>query len=223
MNQGQHGFRKGRSCLSQLLQQYDNLLQKLARGNNVDTVFQDFAKAFDKVDHSVLLHKLRNLGITGKMGVWIHSFLTDQSQTAVANGKYSLPSKVVSGIPQGSVLGPLLSLYSWGTLTKEWDTRWYHRLLMTQILARLYPQMGMLISYNKISMQYTPGPRTICLSTTSLNCLGVEKRTSNITSPFKPPPTQQKRPPMSSVWASIWVTTALSTTTFTKQPKRQED
>ena len=108
MNQGQHGFRRGRSCLSQLLQQYDNLLQELARGNNVDTVFLDFAKAFDKVDHGVLLHKLRNLGITGKIGAWIHSFLTDRSQIVVVNGKHSLPSKVVSDIHQGLVLGPLL-------------------------------------------------------------------------------------------------------------------
>lgn len=64
INPNQHGFRKGRSCLSQLLQQYDHQLQKLVQGLNVDMVFLDFAKAFDKVDHGVLLHKLRSLGIT---------------------------------------------------------------------------------------------------------------------------------------------------------------
>ena len=79
-------------------------MQELTRGNNVDTVFLDFVKAFDKMDHSVLLHKLRNLGITGKMRAWIHNFLTDRSQIVLANGKHSLPSKVVSGIPQGSLL-----------------------------------------------------------------------------------------------------------------------
>ena len=85
---------EGIDPVSQLLQQYHNLLQEFAWGNNVDTVFLDFTKAFDKVDHGVLLHKLRNIRITGKMGPWIHSFLTDRLQIVVANGKHSLPSKV---------------------------------------------------------------------------------------------------------------------------------
>ena len=81
-------------------------------------MFLDFSKAFDKVDHGVLLHKLQNIGITGKIGAWIHSFLTDRSQTVVTNGKHSLPSEVVSGIPQGSVLGPLLFIILMGDIDK---------------------------------------------------------------------------------------------------------
>ena len=66
----QHGFRKGRSCLSKLLAHHDWILNDLAEGRNVDVVF------LDKVDHGILLHKIKALGITGKLGVWIHAFLT---------------------------------------------------------------------------------------------------------------------------------------------------
>ena len=77
INNGQHGFRRGHSCLSQLLVHYENILEGLKEGANVDVIYLDFAKAFDKVDHGILLHKLRKLGICGKLGEWLHSFLTD--------------------------------------------------------------------------------------------------------------------------------------------------
>ena len=65
MNPTQHGFRRGRSCLSVLLSIFDDVMQLLNSGNNtVDMVYLDFAKAFDKVDHGVLLHKIKMLGIT---------------------------------------------------------------------------------------------------------------------------------------------------------------
>ena len=81
LNPTQHGFRGGRSCLSALLSVFDDVMQLLSSGNNtVDMVYLDFAKAFDKVDHGVLLHKITILGITGKLGVWLYHFLTGRTQ-----------------------------------------------------------------------------------------------------------------------------------------------
>ena len=80
MNPTQHGFRGGRSCLSALLSVFDNVMQLLSSGNNtVDMVYIDIAKAFDKVDHGVLLHKIKILGITRKLGVWLYHFLTGRT------------------------------------------------------------------------------------------------------------------------------------------------
>ncbi|XP_076061613.1 uncharacterized protein LOC143037360 [Oratosquilla oratoria] len=93
IKENQHGFRKGRSCLSNLLAHYDWLLRNLSEGRNVDVVFLDFAKAFDKVDHGVLLHKARDLGISGKLGVWLYNFLTDRTQTVAVDGVKSTESK----------------------------------------------------------------------------------------------------------------------------------
>ena len=76
----QHGFRGGHSCLSALLSVFDDVIQLLNSGNNtLDMVYLDFAKAFDKVDHGVLLHKIKMLGITGKLGVWLYHFLTGRT------------------------------------------------------------------------------------------------------------------------------------------------
>ena len=109
-NSGQHGFRQGRSCLSQLLDHYDNILKLLEMGLNVDTIYLDFSKAFDKVDHNVIMDKLRLMGISGKIYDWITSFLSLRYQTVIVNGFSSEPSHVKSGVPQGSVIGPLLFL-----------------------------------------------------------------------------------------------------------------
>ena len=120
-SENQHGFRKGRSCLSKLLEHYDWVLHNLAEGRNVDVVFLDFAKAFDKVDHGILLRKVNELGITGKLGRWLHSFLTGRVQTVVVDGLKSEEADVVSGVPQGSVLGPLLFLIHMGDIGQRME------------------------------------------------------------------------------------------------------
>jgi len=107
-NENQHGFRKGRSCLSQLLTYFDHINEELEKGSGVDTIYLDFSKAFDRVDFETLLKKVSSLGIGGKLGRWIHSFLTDRTQEVIVNRTQSQAVSVHSGVPQGSVLGPLL-------------------------------------------------------------------------------------------------------------------
>ena len=109
LSSNQHAFRAGRSCLTQLLEHMDHILKSLEHVN-IDVVYLDFAKAFDKVDHKILLKKVRQFGITGKLYLWIESFLSNRSQQVLVDGKLSREEKVISGVPQGTVLGPLLFL-----------------------------------------------------------------------------------------------------------------
>ena len=110
MDETQHGSRAGRSTLSQLLEHQDAILKELEQGNNVDTVYLDFSKAFDKCDHGILLHKIKKLNIKGKLGRWLQNFLEDRKQAVIVDRVKSTWSEIISGIPQGSVLGPILFL-----------------------------------------------------------------------------------------------------------------
>ena len=110
LSKNQHAFRPGRSCLSQLLEHIEYVLQLLETKCNIDVVYLDFAKAFDKVDHNILLKKVEKFGIRGKLHQWIQTFLKNRKQQVIVDGKLSEKKEVISGVPQGTVLGPLLFL-----------------------------------------------------------------------------------------------------------------
>ena len=110
LNITQHGFTTGRSTLTNQIEYYESILLLLEHHQYVDAIYLDYSKAFDKCDHNVILHKLKTLGIGGKIHNWITSFLKRRQQKVSVQGEKSEPVWCISGVPQGSVLGPLLFL-----------------------------------------------------------------------------------------------------------------
>ena len=105
----QHGFRQERSCETQLMTFINELLEAMSNGIETDVIAMDLSKAFDTVPHKRVMERLKLYGINAQLLVWIENFLCYRKRVIV-DGQSSEFANVISGVPQGTVLGPILFL-----------------------------------------------------------------------------------------------------------------
>ena len=159
LNSAQHGFRPNRSCVTQLLDHYDKILKHLEDGKIYDVVYLDFAKAFDTVDRFVLSKEMLKIGIQNEAATWLFEFLQNRTQQVLAENQLSLPTKVISGVPQGTVLGPQLFLILINSLTEEDlaakltmfadDTRVGHEIMTEDDIRSLQRDLDNIFTWQK--------------------------------------------------------------------------
>src|SRR3981081_568834 len=140
--ESQHGFRRSRSRLTNLLEFMEYILEYVDKGESVDVIFLDLQKAFYKVPHARLLEKVKAIGIDGKILRWIGEWLNRRKQRVVLNGSESEWIEVTSGVPQGSVLGPILFLIFINDIDECIKTRIWKFADDTKVVGRVGSKKG---------------------------------------------------------------------------------
>jgi hypothetical protein len=154
----QHGFVKGRSCLTNLLEFLEDVTEYVDQGSPVDVIYLDFQKAFDKVPHQRLLKKVQALGINGTVYTWIEDWLKNRTQRIQFGGDSSNWTSVLSGVPQGSVLGPILFLIYINDIDDGIeskilkfadDTKLYRRITSEEDVTKLQEDLATLCKWSR--------------------------------------------------------------------------
>ena len=155
----QHGFLPGRSCITNLSCFLNHCWSSISKGKQTDAVYTDFSSAFTSVNHVLLLHKLRSsFHITGSAHSWLTSYLSDRMQRVVLNGKHSAWTAVQSGVPEGSILGPLLFMcfvadipecVKTGCLLYADDVKLFNRVESVEDVAILQEDLDRLCDWSK--------------------------------------------------------------------------
>ena len=224
----QHGFRRKRSCETQLLEFMEELIENMEACKQTDVVIMDFAKASDKVNHSLHLHKLHHYGVRGQYNRWIGGFLQDRKQAVVADGAKSDSVAVKSGVPQGSVLGPSLLLVYIndlpGTVSSPVrlfadDTAIYRPVTSGQDQTQIQTDLQQLEMWEKSwDMSLHPG------KCTTLSVISPMRMKKLLRPSYQRITTPSPMSPRQSTWGSrlhkIWIGTSMFTTSLPKPTER---